>query len=103
MDNSVIAYSVNKTNYKGVYISVQNGEVSVQAPWYVTKSKIQYEVLKKRNWILKKLKEYKAEMDIELKPIKILGVIYNLKIVYKNISVIECNLQNAILNAFRHF
>ena len=42
MKNDIIAYSVNKTNNRGLYISVQNGEVSVRAPWYATKEKIQY-------------------------------------------------------------
>ena len=53
MKSSVIAYSVNKTNNRGLYISVENGEVSVRAPWYITKEKIQEAVLSKRAWIIK--------------------------------------------------
>ena len=93
MKKEVITYSVNKTNSKGLYISVQNGEVSVVAPWYVTKEKIQKAVLLKRNWIMKKLEEYKEENEISLRPIQILGVVYNLKISYKNIKVIQCDLE----------
>lgn len=99
MKNEVIAYSVNKTNDKGLYISVQNGEVLVRAPWYITQNKIQEAVEEKKNWIMKKLKEYeeKLENEISLRPIQILGVVYNLKVTYKNVSVIECNLENNIV------
>lgn len=41
MKNDVIAYSVNKTKDRGLYISVQDGEVSVRAPWYTSREKIQ--------------------------------------------------------------
>ena len=99
MKNEIIAYSVNKTNDKELYISVQNGEVFVQAPWYVTQNKIQEAVANKKSWIIKKLKEYQLKNDneISLKPIQILGVIYNLTVSYKNINVIECNLENNIV------
>ena len=53
MKNDVIAYSVNKTKDRGLYISVQDGEVSVRAPWYTSREKIQEAVLAKRNWIMK--------------------------------------------------
>ena len=95
MKNEVITYSVNKTNDKELYISVQNGEVLVRAPWYVTRERIQRAVSNKKSWIMKKLKEY--EHEISLRPIQILGTIYNLKVSYKNISVIECNMENNII------
>ncbi len=99
MKNEVITYSVNKTNDKELYISVQNGEVLVRAPWYVTRERIQRAVSNKKSWIMKKLKEYeqKEENEISLRPIQILGTIYNLKVSYKNISVIECNMENNII------
>lgn len=99
MRNEVITYSVNKTNEKELYISVQNGEVLVRAPWYVTKNKIQEAVNEKKKWIMKKLKEYQIneENEMSLRPIQILGIIYNLKVSYKNISVIECNMENNII------
>ena len=99
MKNEVITYSVNKTNDKELYISVQNGEVLVRAPWYVTRERIQRAVSNKKSWIMKKLNEYeqKEENEISLRPIQILGTIYNLKVSYKNISVIECNMENNII------
>ena len=39
--NSVITYTVNKATNRDMYITVQNGEVVVNAPWYFT-SKIGY-------------------------------------------------------------
>ena len=33
--NNVITYTVNKNNYSNLYISVQNGEVIINAPWYM--------------------------------------------------------------------
>lgn len=99
MKNEVITYSVNKTNDKELYISVQNGEVLVRAPWYVTRERIQTAVSDKKAWIMKKMKEYeqKEENEISLRPIQILGIIYNLKVSYKNINIIECNMENNII------
>ena len=97
MKKEIIAYSVNKTNNKELYISVQDGEVSVRAPWYFTGEKIQRAVLAKRDWILKKLEENDEKKEISLKPIQIFGVVYNLKVSYKNTSVIECSLDENIV------
>ncbi|MBP3463533.1 MAG: DUF45 domain-containing protein [Clostridia bacterium] len=97
MKNEIIAYSVNKTNDGGLYISVQNGEVSVRAPWYVTQSKIQEAVMAKRSWIMKKLAEYEEQTNISLKPIQILGIVYNLKVSYKNTDRIECDLEKNVV------
>ncbi len=97
MRNEIITYSVNKTNDRELYISVQNGEVLVRAPWYITKEKIQEAVTNKKNWIMKKLKEYQEENEISLRPIQIMGIVYNLKVSYKNINVIECNMENNII------
>ena len=96
MRNDVIVYSVNKTNNKDLFITVQNGEVLVQAPWYATTSNIQRVIESKREWIIRKLKEYDSnkEKEISLRPIQVLGVIYELKISYKNIEVIDCSLNN---------
>lgn len=48
--SNVIEYTVNKADNKGIYISVQNGEVLVNAPWYVTSNQIQEVVEQKRKW-----------------------------------------------------
>lgn len=37
MKNSVITYTIGKSINNNLYISVQNGEVAVQAPWYFSK------------------------------------------------------------------
>ena len=58
--NNVIEYTVNKADNKGIYISVQNGEVLVNAAWYVTSNQIQEVVEQKRKWILEKLNEYET-------------------------------------------
>ena len=39
--NNVITYTVNKAATSNMYISVQNGEVVINAPWYTTSSQIQ--------------------------------------------------------------
>ena len=36
--NNVITYTVNKAATSNMYISVQNGEVVINAPWYTTSS-----------------------------------------------------------------
>jgi predicted metal-dependent hydrolase len=52
--NNVITYTVNKKVYNDLYISVQNGEVIINAPWYMANEQIQKIVEEKRQWILKK-------------------------------------------------
>ena len=44
--SEVITYSINKNTNHNLSISVQGGEVTVMAPWYLTQNKIQ-EVLHK--------------------------------------------------------
>ena len=59
--NNVITYTVNKNNYNDLYISVQNGEVIINAPWYMAASQIQKIVEEKKKWIMDKVKEYNAQ------------------------------------------
>ena len=95
---NIISYSVNKVSDKSIYISVQNGEVTVNAPWYYTKNKIQEAVEEKKSWILKKINEKREEENFDIRPIQIFGVIYELKVGYKNIEKIECNIiKNSIV------
>ena len=93
MREKIINYTVNKVRDSHIYISIQNGEVVVNAPWYVRNEKIQRVIETKRKWILDKIEEYKNQNKelMTLKPIVILGVQYSLKIYYKNVKVIECN------------
>lgn len=97
--NNIITYKVDRIANNNLYISVQDGEVTVKAPWYFTKNKIQEAVEEKRNWILEKVKEYKnnKKEEMSLKPIRVFGVEYNLKVTYKNIEVIECNILKNIV------
>ena len=62
--NSVITYTVNKATNRDMYITVQNGEVVVNAPWYFTSNKIQQIVQEKKNWILSKMQEYNEISDM---------------------------------------
>ena len=39
--NNVITYTVNKDVNTDLYISVQNGEVVINAPWYMASNQIQ--------------------------------------------------------------
>ena len=40
-NTDVITYTVDKTSHSSLYISIQNGEVIVKAPWYYTTKQIQ--------------------------------------------------------------
>ena len=46
---NIITYTVNKNLNNDLYISVQNGEVVVKAPWYYTQNQIQNKIEEKRN------------------------------------------------------
>ena len=95
---NVIAYTVNKEINKDMYITVQNGEVVVNAPWYFTANKIQEIVKNKKQWILDQLKEYEKENTTSIQVVKILGKNYDVKVMYKNIKTPELNLdQNQII------
>ena len=87
--NDVITYTVDKTANSSLYISIQNGEVIVKAPWYYTTKQIQEIVEEKKNWILKHLQEYiEAEnirkQKINAKPVYVLGKQYDVIVKYAN-------------------
>ena len=46
---NIITYKIDRVANNSLYISVQNGEVTVKAPWYFTKNRIQEAVEEKRN------------------------------------------------------
>lgn len=90
--NNVITYTVNKAVTNNLYISVQNGEVVINAPWYTTSNQIQKVVEEKKQWILNKIKEYEIACEeknnyTKLKTIKVLGKNYDLVVNYKRINV----------------
>lgn len=95
---SVITYTVDKTSNSSLYISIQNGEVIVKAPWYYTTNQIQEVVENKKNWILKHLKEYVdaeniKKQKINQEPIYVLGKKYDMLIKYENYKCPTLNLQ----------
>lgn len=95
----VITYTVNKSEVSNCYISVQNGEVMVCAPWYLTASQIQTMVEEKKQWIITKLQEYKTpimlkEKILEKNNIKVLGKDYCINVSYKNIKGPSVTLEN---------
>ena len=55
--SNVIAYTVNKYMDNDLFISVQNGDIVVRAPWYYTNNQIQDVIEEKKNWILSKINE----------------------------------------------
>ncbi|NLC88223.1 MAG: M48 family metallopeptidase [Clostridiaceae bacterium] len=97
--NNVITYTVNKAITSNLYISVQNGEVVINAPWYTTSNQIQKVVEEKKQWILNKIKEYEMSCEqkklyTKIKTVKVLGKQYDLLIQYKNVKTPTLDLDN---------
>ena len=87
MEN-IIKYTVNKNFSDDLYLSVQNGEVVIKAPWYYTNNQIQNIIKEKRNWIINKLKEYEAKKEQEYirnEIVKLFVEDCKVKINYKNL------------------
>ncbi len=88
MEN-VIKYTVNKNFNNDLYLSVQNGEVVVKAPWYYTQGQIQRIIEERKQWILKKIKEYEEAKEKEYirnEIVKLFGEDCKVKINYKNLK-----------------
>lgn len=97
--NEIITYTVDRAINNNLYISVQNGEVVVKAPWYLSRNQIQEIIEEKRKWIAEKLREHEQinanRSQIEKKnSFKILGKQYHLKVYYKNIKVPNLTVEN---------
>lgn len=82
---NVITYTVNKAVNTNMYISVQNGEVVVNAPWYFSANKIQQMVQEKKSWILSKMQEYESALP-SMQSVKIFGKNYDIVVKYQNIK-----------------
>lgn len=98
--NNIITYTVNKNEYNNMYISVQNGEVIINAPWYTTSNQIQQAVEEKRQWIINKLNEYEEACErkkeyIKLQTVKVLGKNYDLVIKYKMIKTPNLSIEDS--------
>ena len=106
--NNVITYTVNKAGTNSLYISVQNGEVVINAPWYATNMQIQKVVEDKKQWILNKISEYeeasKAKKEYtKIQKVKVLGENYNLIIQYKMVKTPSLSFEGKqILVALPH-
>lgn len=86
---NIITYTVNKNFNNELYLSVQNGEVVVKAPWYYTNNQIQDILEEKRQWILNKIKEYELTQEkkyIRNEIVKLLGEDCKVIINYKNLK-----------------
>ena len=97
--NNIITYSVDKALYSNLYISVQNGEVVVKAPWYTSKSEIQEIVEEKKQWIMEKLKQYETKKEEQKEIVgnntfPILGENYQLVIIYQNSKLPKLKVEN---------
>lgn len=85
----IITYTVNKNLNNELYLSVQNGEVVIKAPWYYTNNQIQEIIEEKRQWILNKIKSYELSQEkkyIRNEIIKLLGEDCKVKINYRNLK-----------------
>ena len=86
---NLITYTVNKNFNNELYLSVQNGEVVIKAPWYYTNNQIQDLIEEKRQWILNKIKEYEISEEkkyIRNENVKLLGDNCKVIINYKNLK-----------------
>jgi len=90
--DNVIKYTVNKAVNTNMYITVQNGEVVVNAPWYFTANKIQQMVQEKKSWILRKMQEYEQSLP-NMQSVKIFEKNYDIQVKYKNIKAPELSLE----------
>ena len=98
-ENKTIAYTVSKAKVKNIYISIQDGEVVVKAPWYVTAEQIQSVVENKRKWIMNALEKYsvsprKAKEYCEGERFQILGKSYVLSIYFQMTNKAELKVNN---------
>lgn len=96
--NNVITYTVNKNNYNNLYISVQNGEVIINAPWYMAANQIQKIVEEKKQWILNKINEYEEASKekkeyTKLDTVKVLGSNYELSVKYKLVDKLNLSVE----------
>ena len=64
--NSVISYTVNKEISSNCYISIDGGEVVVNAPWYFSRKQIQNVIEEKRQWILNKIRESQEQNNLNV-------------------------------------
>ncbi len=101
-ESSLISYTIDKGFTNNLAISVQNGQVAVTAPWYISRKKIEQIIIDRKRWIMKKIKEYEElnlakKSTFENQIIRVSGEDYSIKILYKMINIPELNLENKII------
>lgn len=89
---NLISYTVDTAFDHNLSICVQNGEVVVSAPWYLSKKEIQELVSEKTNWILSKLNEYENRKNLGYENITLLGKKYSTTVNFKHVKSPEVNL-----------
>lgn len=94
--SNVISYTINKAIGSECYISVDGGEVVVNAPWYFSRRQIQTVIEEKKQWILNKINEYQNQNTVyaDKGTISILGTTHQVRLYYKNVSAPSINLVN---------
>ena len=91
--NNVITYTVNKVGASNLSVCVQNGEVIINAPWYVTNMQIQKVIEEKKKWILNKIEEYEKETYTKIQIVKVLGKNYDLAVSYKMVKAPSLSIE----------
>lgn len=88
---NLISYTVDTAFDNNLSICIQNGEVVVSAPWYLSKKQIQEAVAEKTNWILSKLNEYENKKNLGYENIILFGKKYSTIVNFKHIKSPEVN------------
>lgn len=100
-NSEIITYTINKNLNNNLYISVQNGEVVVQAPWYLSRAQIQEKVEQKKRWIIEKIKEYEESKEyIRRETVKILGENCRVIVNYKNLKKPKLTVEGKNIKVF---
>ena len=97
---NIISYTINTAYNNTLSISVQNGEVVVCAPWYLSNKQIQKAVSEKTVWITSKLKEYNERKKLGYDNITLLGKNYITRVYFKHIKTPEVNLNENSIDIF---
>ena len=97
---NLISYTINTASNNTLSISVQNGEVVVSAPWYLSNKQIQDAVSEKTSWIISKLKEYEERKNLDYENITLLGKNYITRVYFKHIKTPEVNLNENSIEIF---
>ena len=94
--SNVISYTVNKEIGSNCYVSVDGGEVVVNAPWYFSRKQIQTVIEEKKQWILNKIEEYQQQNMVysDKGNIIVLGASHQVRLYYKSVDAPSINLVN---------